>query len=213
MAKNSKLAASILRDILPQKLSKSDLRRLDILNGAIKTYSRIDIKYVSYEDIGREAKASSALIQHYFPDKKDLLLIAMKLVRGQFQQLVIDSMVNEQKPLAIMEKYVRGTFRWLEVSPQHVQAWFFFLYLCGMDEGLRKTHLELTEMGQVRITEILRIGVETKVFHPKLPLPVLAKQIQKVITGGLIEVKTEAGSSALKRIEDETWELCLSLLT
>jgi len=212
MAKNSKLMVSILREILPKKLTKSDQRRLAILNAAIETYASLDSKYISYEDIGREAKTSSALIQHYFPDKRELFLTAAKVIRAQLQEMHVTAISKAQNPLEMMEAYVRSAFRWMEQYPNQMKAWLFFLYLCGNDSKLREVHSELTQMGQERIAEMLNMGVAAQVFHIKLPPLVLAKHIQKVISGAALEIHSEGGLKTLKRIENETWDLCAKLL-
>ncbi len=152
------------------------------------------------------------MIQHYFPDKDELFLIVVKFIRGQFQQLAVDAMMKEKNPIAIMEAYVRSTFTWLKDYNKHARVWTFFLYTCAIDETYRKMHLQLTEMGQARIAEILQAGIDANVFKTSIATPLLAKHIQKIITGGLFEVATESGLSSIGKVENETWDLCRSLL-
>src|SRR5262249_9760247 len=85
-----KITASISAQLFPSKLSKADLRKLKILDGAIRTYSSLGIDYISYEDIARESKTSRPLIIHHFPDKRELFEMAIKLIRAQMQELAID---------------------------------------------------------------------------------------------------------------------------
>ena len=130
MQEDKVILSTIYDELFPKKLTKADRRKIEILESAIRTYAELGIAYVSYEDIARKAKISRPLVQHHFPDKYQLFVMAMKLVRAQFQELAVKSIKDAKDPVEKFKEYVRSTFRWLAAYPEHARVWLFFFYLC-----------------------------------------------------------------------------------
>ncbi len=202
---------TILADILPPQLSKSDRRRLAILEATIETYSNIKIDYISYEDIARKGKMNRPLIQHYFPNKKKLFELSIKLVRAQFQELAVQAIRKHSSPRDQIQAYIASTFDWIVLLPEHGRIWLLYFYFCHGDAKLRQKHQELTEMGSQRLQLMLSNYYESIKQVPKA-LELRAKTIQRLITGGLIEITTETGLAEVRSVRDQVITVCMNLL-
>lgn len=213
--KNSKSAINqtIYGELFPRALSKADQKKLIILEAAIQTYAELGIEYVSYEDIARKAKVTRPLVNHYFPDKKALFESAVKFIRAHFQELAVRELEKFPSPQDKLEAYVRATMTWVKVSPIHARTWVFFFYLCTSDSKLRNLHRELTTMGMQRLTALLQaVAVEKR--YPPTKLEHKAKNIQRLITGALLELATEHDSKDLNiydEISNQTIKQCLHI--
>ena len=209
-AVKSPISQTLLEQLFPKKLSKSDLKKIQILESAVKTYATLGIGYISYEDIARTAKTSRPLVQHHFPDKRGLFIMAIKLVRAQFQELAVAAIIKEKDPLNQLKEYIRSTFYWLEQKPHHARVWLFFFYLCPADPEIKKLHAELTKMGQTRIAALLEGGYKAGAFSQGDYL-LKASNIQRVITGALVELKTERERNAIETVREQVVHLCLQI--
>ncbi|MGZ3743584.1 MAG: TetR/AcrR family transcriptional regulator [Pseudobdellovibrionaceae bacterium] len=208
---SSTLTATIYRELFPPNLSKAEARKIKILEAAIKTYSDLGIEYVSYEDIAREAKTSRPLVQHHFPDKRELFLTCMRFIRAQYQELAVKYISQAKGPQEQLIFYIRSTLPWLRDYRPHVSAWLFYFYLCCGDKELRAQHRELTEMGFNRIVEILRQGSEAEIFSKKDHAR-KAKAIQQLITGVIMQYMTENEPLNFQSLEADLIKNCLELV-
>lgn len=203
----------IYEELFPRSLSRADLTKLRIIEAAINTYSELGIDYVSYEDIARTAKLNRPLINHHFPDKHILFEVAMKFVRAKFQELAINEIRRQITPEDQLKAYVKSTVNWAITNPTHVKAWVFFFYQCMSDSKLRSIHSSLTSIGADRLVALLESGGKEGLFS-KENLSEKAKNIQRVITGALLEITTECeinDVTAIQRISDQTVSLCLAI--
>ncbi|MGZ3768998.1 MAG: TetR/AcrR family transcriptional regulator [Bdellovibrio sp.] len=210
--KSNTLTASIYRELFPATLSKADKRKLEILEAAIKTYADLGVEYVSYEDIAREAKVSRPLVQHHFPDKRELFLFCVRFIRAQYQELAVHYISQAKGPREQLIFYVRSTLPWLKDYRPHVSAWLFYFYLCCGDKEFRNEHRSLTEMGYNRIIEILHQGSEAGVFSKK-DFARKAKAIQQLITGTVMQYMTENEPGDFANLEEDLIKNCLALVT
>jgi AcrR family transcriptional regulator len=199
---------TVMEELFPREMSKSDKRRLQILESAIKTYATVGLQHISYDDLA-QGKTSRALVKHYFPDKRDLFEFAMKFIRASFQELAVEHLSKGESAEDQLRNYVRATFHWLESRPTHAHAWLFYFYICARDSKIRKHHRELTEIGAKRIAALLEAGVAQRSFYDQDQYKA-AKAIQRMITGGLIEAATETENIA--ELREAVVEDCLLLV-
>lgn len=211
MNTSSKIQKTIYGELFPTQLKKSDETKLKILDAAIDTYADLGINYVSYEDIARAAGITRPLIQHYFPDKKELFLTAMKYVRAQMQTVAVERIQAIEKPLEQFKEYVRSNFYSFEKKPNLMRAWMFFYYICASDPSFRAHHVKLTEIGHERILSMLKKGAAQGDFSGK-ELPRKAKTVQRIITGLFIELMSEYSIKEMARIREEAVEDCIKVV-
>ena len=207
-ANSNLINKTIYQDIFPKELSKSDIRRIEILRGAILAYSNVDFDHVSYDDVAKPAKTSSRLVQHYFPSKDALFEAAMKMIRAQYQLDTVEAFHKIKDPEKKFFEYIKAALNWPAAQPVHVRAWFLFYLVCSHKAKFKKMHAELALMGAERIKGILGAFID----KPDLELHFIAKTVQRLITGSLIEVCSEQSIPDLERTKNELAKACLLLI-
>jgi AcrR family transcriptional regulator len=205
---------SIYDEVMPRTMSRADEKKLLIIQAAIQTYASIDIGYVSYEDIARQAGVNRPLVNHHFPDKEVLFTLASKTIRAHFQKLAIEEIQKKDNPKDQLIAYVSACLRWAQESSEHFRAWMFFFYICMANPKQRSLHKELTDMGMHRIEGLLQAAAHAGQTTGPADLAIKAKNIQRVITGAMVEFATEhdhTDSKSLHSIRDQAVELCLTI--
>ena len=209
--KKSAIKQQIYNDLFPKKPSKSDKRRLEILEGAIKAYAQISYKHLSFDDVANPAKTSRRLVQHYFPDKNELFDMAMKMIRGQYQTLVIEAISNAESPEERFAEYVRSAVMWPRVLPLHVRAWFLYYLVCAQEPKFRKTHEGLAKMGEERIAALVSdLNPARKISS--MGLHFVAKTVQRLIAGALIEICSESTQADIEAVQAQVLRACQSAI-
>ena len=199
----SEITREIYSELFPPTPSKSDKRRKEIIEGAIQAYAAIDYEHLSFDDIAKPAKTSRRLVQHYFPEKNELFAISMKMVRSQYQALVIEAFSKIEDPEKKFCEYVRAAVSWPKFLPTHVHAWFLYYLVCAQQPKLRKLHEELAKMGEERIASLISEMNPDRAYSAN-DRRFVAKTIQRLITGALIEICSESINPDIERIQDET---------
>ncbi len=207
--KPNPLEHTILRDLLTEGPSRSELTRIKILNAAIKTYSKVGGDYFSYEDVAREGKLTRSLVNYYYPDSNELFMTAVKFARARFQDLAVKEMAKTHSIEEAISVYSTITFTWLEQYPHDARFWMLFWALVPSNPKLKSLHAELTEMGALRIIELLKNAHKLSGKTKSKELMVRAKAIQRVMTGALTESLTE--NRSLSSLREETLNQCLIL--
>lgn len=200
MSKNSPrntLEATIAIDLFEPRLSKSQRTRLRILEAAIACYATTGFEGATYDRIAKKAKTSRPLVMHYYPDRDELLLEAIKFVRANFQRVAIEA-AKAAGPGEALAGYVASTFDWIEKFHSHAVTWILFYYGCAIRPKWNEINTELVRIGHARISMI--IGEKG--------LGVRAKRIQLIITGALISALTEELPVSLPAFRKSTLELC-----
>lgn len=201
------VSRQIYSDLFPLTLSKSDKRRIEIIEGAIRAYASVDFQHVSYDDIAEPAKTSRRLVRHYFPDKDELFAFTMKVVRARYQALVVDAISKVNDPSEKFEAYVRSAVSWPKALPKHTQAWILYFLVCSQDLKLRKLHEELAQMGEERIKSLVSNMYPQIEISPE-NLKFVAKTAQRLITGGFMEICSESVHPDIARVENEVLRAC-----
>lgn len=188
-----KISKTILAEIFSPQMSRSEQSKLKIIETTIATFAESSEDLLNYEEIARKGKINRSLVNYYFPTKDELFLTAIKYVRARHQELAVDEMKKAQSPSDVIKKYVDATFRWIEETPAHVKTWILFWFLASSKPELRTVHSSLTKMGEIRIIAILKDLDGKSLSHSDLSY--LAKAIQRIITGAVIEAMSESSTS------------------
>ncbi len=211
LANQSAVSKTIYDELFPKKLTKSDKRKMEIIEGAIRAYSGVDFSSVSFDDIALPAKTSRRLVQHYFPEKSDLFETSMRVIRAQFQVLAVEALSKADTPLEQFEEYVRSTFYWVKAQPLHIRSWLLFFLVCSQKSKFKNMHVELTGMGEERIISLIQnMKPGTRLSLSKLHF--FAKTIQRLITGGVMEICSERPIEEIEVVKEEVLKACLAIL-
>ncbi len=203
MLKPNERQTDVLSTLFPRVISRSEKRRVQILEGAIACYASHGIEDTTYERIAAHCKVSRTLIIHYFPDRDDLIKLVFQYVRGDMQHAAINAIESAKEPEKRLIAYVQSTFDWIAAKPEFNSAWILSYYHCARKKDFRALYTEVTSMGHRRIQALIA-ALKGNERLAKAELSLRAKSLQALLTGSLVIVSTEDltvdRSAFLKRI-------------
>jgi AcrR family transcriptional regulator len=202
------LYADLFEDI--QK-DRSKRRMLAVIEAAIQVYSTKGVEHSTYEMIAETAGVSRTVVLHYFKDKEDLFLMAVKYIRVNFQDLAIQEFKKHSDPVNMLSGYVRCIFIWLKKFPKHCKTWMFYLYLCSKNRKERNLNTELVSVGHLRIQALIELGISKNRFTCSNP-QITAKMIQTLMSGIFITFLAENETLDLRALETELVYQCLAMV-
>jgi AcrR family transcriptional regulator len=208
--KPNALTFTIFDEFLPMRLSKSQRRRIEIIEATIKMCASDGVDNLSYDILADKVGVSRRLVQHYFPDRAELVLTAIKYVRGRLQAGAVKAIESECKPSKQLSAYVDSVFEWAKTYPADARIWLLFFYLCSVKSTHHRLNTELVILGHQRICTLLKSGVVAGDFAVK-DIPNAAKLIQTIISGAFVETFTEKKIASLASYAETAKTLCLAI--
>lgn len=208
--KSVKPDPKVYADIFPRELSKSERRRIQIIEAAIGCYATIGLDNTTYERIAEKCGISRSLINQYFPQKELLTEQIMKYIRISLQNLAIEAIASASTPEAKLAALVESTFRWIKEYETNVKVWILLYYYCTINDSFKRINTELVQIGHDRIAGILA-AINAGKGVSQTDLLTRAKMIQVVFTGALVSALTESLPFAVKELATRTIDLCLEL--
>ncbi len=144
-------------------MSRSDEKKLHLINAARAAVSRFGYRKTTLEDIATEAGVSRATLYYHFPNKEEVFRALISNEIERFQAVLIDSLDHDASPDQRLLGYVRARFKHLrEVrSLYSVTQHFAREFLPMADEDLAR--FEEAEHGF--IAALLQEGVTTGRFR------------------------------------------------
>ena len=149
---------------------------------------------MNYESLAQSCGISRSLIQHYFPDRDELILTAMRFVRAKYQKLCVDAIATQSTAKGQLKAYLEAACSWPKVYPQDAKIWLLFYYNCSINKKYRKVNTELVAQGHERIIEMLEGATKGKALPMKISLSMRAKIIQGAILNYFLSTLTEEQS-------------------
>ena len=193
--------------------SVSQKRMIQIVEGAITTFSKYGIDRATYDQIAKACGVSRPLIQHYFPSKKALVESSFKYTRFQFKEIISSAVAKGLDANQKLEYYVRCHFEYLNSYDSIFKVWMLFFHYCSSDKRLQEISAEVVKYGWERIIALINFGIASKQFDV-VDVKETARLIQIIITGALISLGTERGSvQDPKELEEQTIRACFALVS
>lgn len=177
-------------ELFNRKMSRTEKRRLQIVETAIDLFAKKGFDEVSFEIIAARCKVTRPLISHYFENKMDLFLLVAKYVRIIYQKNVVSEMQKTVGAEEVFKAYVMAALQWHSNEPMHFRVWMLYYYLSSIDSKMKKEHSDLVDLGTERIVEMLT-ALPKQAVLPKEVLRKKARLIQMTITGSLIAEASE----------------------
>jgi len=186
--------------------TKSQKRRIQIVETAIECFSKYGFENTTYEKIAAACKVTRPLIIHYFPEKDSLLQMTITYIRANLQNFAVAALMKETTTEGQLRAYVESTFDWVKDFPAHAQTWLLFYYNASIRPDMKELNSKLVNTGHERIFALLqKAHAERKT--PRAPTMEQAKMIQNLITGSLHSILTEKSllsQTAIRRATIET---------
>lgn len=177
--------------------TKSQRTQLKIIESAIKLFVRNGFYETTHDQIAKASKVSRPLVLHYFPARSDLFEFCIRYIRVDMQSVAVNRLAKGKNAAEMLRLYVLSTFEWLNDKRPHAILWLLFYYRAAVEPQYLQLNTELVQMGERRIEQMLRLGVEQKIWKIAA-VESTAKAIQNTITGYLVGQLTEKPNSKRK---------------
>jgi len=200
----------VLHQVVPAKPSKSQRRRIQIIEAAMKLYVREGIEEASFEKIATACDISRPLVQHYFADRDELFFAVARFVRASSTEFALKRVAGHTKGLTQLTSYIRAVFEWVATHPDHAKVWVLFCYYCSIRDNYRKAHTEVSNASRDKIAAMIALGNREETLSCRDPAKA-AHLIFSFIYGTLITTMTEDSRERQKDLENETFQICLEL--
>ena len=201
---------TLFEEFSKRRVSKSEKRRFQIIEKTITELATNGIDSITHDSLAKSCKVSRSLIQHYFPDRDELFLLAFRYVRAKFQKLCVDEMQKHDSAQKKLKAYIECACSWPKVAPDDCKVWLLFYYHCGIKREYKTLNSELVEQGHARILALLNDIIGNKKTNDPINIT-RAKLIQNLITSYFLSVMTENNSKEFNaELLGATVQLCLS---
>ena len=198
----------IFRIIEGQKLGKADKRRATILNAAVDVIAKDGIESASFEAIGKAGKMTKAHVNYYFKEKPDLIEAVLVFVANTAQFFTVEAL-KKSTPKTQLSDYINITFDWAKKYPKHATVMMLLYYYCRIDKKLRLRHTEARKIAIRRLSTIIQ---STRPKTSEKQATDLARTIQSLMAGNLLEFATTEGLFSLSQAKQVTQEQVKELL-
>jgi AcrR family transcriptional regulator len=194
--RNQRQSNEAITALLPLiSTSKSQLRKFQIIEGAVRCYAKMGLDKTTFDQIAKEAKTSRSLLLHYFKTKEEILFIAAQYVRKLFQERAITAIQKGRSTMEMLDLYIKSCFDWVDEEPDHVTFWLLFFNLTITVPKFKRLNTEMTTIGQARLAGLLEKAYsEGKIT--KGDFAERARLIQTNINGAIIQIVTEENTHA-----------------
>lgn len=209
MKKRSEITQSLYAQFFEYKPRKGDLRKIAILETTIHLLAHEGLEATSFESIGKKLGIGRAHVSYYYPSRLDLIESAFKFAIGTGQTFSIEALKACPEGGNALEAFVNGTFEWFHTFPEHARVFLLLYYMASVDKRLRKLHDEIRATGAERIAAVLSAGTWAL---PKKEIPQLAKLVQTILTGHLLDFYSTHPSWDLEELRKRTQKEIARLL-
>jgi AcrR family transcriptional regulator len=194
--------------LFEQKVSKGDRRKIQILEAALELIATDGFHRTNYETIGQKLGIRRSQVQYHFKDLKSLFQMVIRMISETSQAIVVEGIAAARTPEERLRAYIEGPFHWLERNPRHAHVRIVFYHLAAFDPEHRALHTESREAGLDRVRSLLADLPGMR----KAMIPQLARAIQAMITGTLVDHFTTDRPESLARLRADTVETALMLI-
>ena len=162
------------------KIVDHDARRAEVAAAAQRTIARLGIHNTRLRDIAEEAKCSTGVLTHYFPDKDALIRFSLEDSLGRFEQRLARSGAEGERALRTTLEQV------LPLDKERRTQWTVWLAFWGQAVGSRELAAEQRRHYRdfrTVLEQLVRDGVEGGWFRPGLDPTDEADRVLALVEG------------------------------
>lgn len=193
----------LYKKILNLEPSKSESRKIAILEAVLDAISYGGIHNITSQEIGKRAKMRRSHVVYYFKNRDELIDAAIDYAIATAQNTAIAYMQGEKDRHELLDCYIKSNFAWLHAYPRHGAVILLLFYLSSSLPDYREKLKQVNEMGEERIALILKMGKAQSGRGPHA-IKRAARNIRNVLTGNLVMVATMKDAINVKNIEQDT---------
>lgn len=189
-----------------EKRSLKDMRRDELMEAAILVIAKEGLHGATLSQIAVEAGMSTALVNHYFDSKEDLLEATMRRLSGRYRSEIMALMPANPTPAQRLRAIIEGSFQPDNMTLASRKAWVQFLV--NAMSGGRIFHL--FRLTGERVVSNIRFAVKQLV--PPDQVDDTVDGIAALIDGFFWENATDCTPEDLKRARRICWNYAVLLI-
>jgi TetR/AcrR family transcriptional repressor of bet genes len=189
-----------------KKRSVKDMRRDELMEAAIMVIAKEGLHGATLSQIAVEAGMSTALVNHYFDSKDDLLEATMRRLSNRYRSEIMALMPADPTPAQRLRAIIEGSFQPDNLTLASRKAWVQFLV--NAMSGGRIFHL--FRLTGERVVSNIRYAVKQLV--PQDQVDDTVDGIAAMIDGFFWENATDCTSEDLKRARRICWNYAVLLI-
>lgn len=189
-----------------KKRSVKDMRRDELMEAAIMVIAKEGLHGATLSQIAVEAGMSTALVNHYFDSKEDLLEATMRRLSGRYRSEIMALMPADPTPAQRLRAIIEGSFQPDNLTLASRKAWVQFLV--NAMSGGRIFHL--FRLTGERVVSNIRYAVKRLV--PPDQVDDTVDGIAAMIDGFFWENATDCSAEDLKRARRICWNYAVLLI-
>ncbi len=207
---------ALMDELLPPRASKSQRRRIQILEAAIEICASEGLEETTYDRIAVYCETSRQLVQHYFPKREEMFSLAIRYLRENSKKVVFEHLTEKQAArktpdaAANLSDYIAGTFRWFDHYPTHAKVWPVFYSYAASNKKYRDMNTEISAAMAGRILALVAEGNKLGQFNCPDPEGT-ARAIQMLLTGALLTLLTENLDVKASDVERQVQAIALQI--
>lgn len=203
---------ALYRQSLGLKPTKGDQRKVAIIEAVIEGLGTGGFESITFESIGKRSRMRPSHVAYYYPNIDDAVEAATKFIVATAQQTTVEFVREALTYREKLNAFIEGTFAWVERNPNHFSVMLVLWYYSTHDRKYRKFHDEIRELGATRleaiIDPVLKKGKRKRGFSART----IAKSIQSILTGHLIEFYTTNSKRPLGDLRRDVLQLAAYLV-
>jgi AcrR family transcriptional regulator len=186
-----------MSEVIGRSLSKSERRRLEILDVAIKVIGEIGGERLTFDSVAKPLGLTRAHIKYYFDDTDEIIDLCLEYMVRKSQSIV-SARINEQlEPKAKLKAYVKAQFEWLGSNKAFSGIMLYMFSYASSRASRRKLISQVRAQGFERVRELM-----ATVGHEDMALPAHA-----LVTHQLFYFAS--GTAKTKKERDQYEKECL----
>jgi TetR/AcrR family transcriptional repressor of bet genes len=189
-----------------KKRSVKDMRRDELMEAAIMVIAKEGLHGTTLSQIAVEAGMSTALVNHYFDSKDDLLEATMRRLSNRYRAEIMKLMPENPTPAQRLRAIIEGSFQPDNLTLASRKAWVQFLV--NAMSGGRIFHL--FRLTGERVVSNIRFAVKQLV--PPSQVDDTVDGIAALIDGFFWENATDCTPDDLKRARRICWNYAVLLI-
>jgi TetR/AcrR family transcriptional regulator, transcriptional repressor of bet genes len=189
-----------------EKRSLKDMRRDELMEAAIVVIAKEGLQRATLAQIAVEAGMSTALVNHYFDSKEDLLEATMRRLSNAYRAEIMALVPADPTPAQRLRAIIEGSFQPDNMTLASRKAWVQFLVNAML--GGRIFHL--FRLTGERVVSNIRYAVKQLV--PPDEVDDIVDGIAALIDGFFWENATDCTAEDLMRARRICWNYCVLLI-
>jgi AcrR family transcriptional regulator len=160
-------------------------RRSEVVAVALRLIAKAGLDAVTVRDVAAAAGFSTAIVSHYFRNKKELLHLAYMATIDRSRERWVDALAATDGDL---RSYVAEIMPLDEERFMEWRIWLAFWAKAATDEAIAEEQRACVALARSRILDVINELHEKGAIRPEVDRPLEARRLLATITGMAVQV-------------------------